>query len=217
MNLFTSSFSLLLSLSSLSSSLSPSPQHTHPLLHFTNLGICSNTPEDKYLMNSCISAEVSVELSNDGEHYSGMEFIRNPLSPLHFNEQTLPRNGCPLWGNTAILFLIMHGFSSSFSSSYCSSLFHDFAITLAIPGGVESSGVEMAGTSILSTARYDDGLGDKIVLNFGNYTTSASFAVYTYVQPSEFNSLNSMIYQMETSHSLIAIYAEEGNPSLTSY
>ena len=108
-----------------------------------------------------------------------------------------------------------HDISSTQSSYYFTYFCYNFLINVALPGGVESSGVEMAGTSILSTARYDDGLGDKIVLNFGNYTTSASFAVYTYVQPSEFNGLNSNIYQMETSRSLIALYAEEGNPSLS--
>ena len=56
------------------SSLSLPHTHAHKTLS-TNSGICSNTPEDKYLMNSCVSAEVSVELSNDGEHYSGIHFI----------------------------------------------------------------------------------------------------------------------------------------------
>ncbi|RYH31690.1 hypothetical protein EON65_02100 [archaeon] len=35
------------------------------------LGVCANTPELGYMMNPCISAEAIVEVTNDGEHYSG--------------------------------------------------------------------------------------------------------------------------------------------------
>lgn len=34
-------------------------------------GFCSNNPEIDYMFNPCISAEVAVEVTNDGEHYSG--------------------------------------------------------------------------------------------------------------------------------------------------
>jgi hypothetical protein len=34
-------------------------------------GVCSNNPEKGYFFNPCISAEVSIEVTNDGEHYSG--------------------------------------------------------------------------------------------------------------------------------------------------
>jgi hypothetical protein len=34
-------------------------------------GICTNNPEQGYFFNPCMSAEVAVEVSNDGEHWSG--------------------------------------------------------------------------------------------------------------------------------------------------
>ena len=79
-------------------------------------------------------------------------------------------------------------------------------------GGVTnpSTGVELSGTSIASTARYNDGLADKILLNFGNYSTNASFAVYTYVQTDDFNKIIPAVYEMELNRSSIAVYAEEG-------
>jgi len=34
-------------------------------------GVCTNNPTPGYMMNPCITAEVSVEVTNDGQHYSG--------------------------------------------------------------------------------------------------------------------------------------------------
>jgi hypothetical protein len=34
-------------------------------------GVCTDNPEPGYMMNPCISAEVAVEVTNDGQHYSG--------------------------------------------------------------------------------------------------------------------------------------------------
>jgi len=110
-------------------------------------GVCSNTPERGFLMNPCISAEVLVELTNDGEHYSG---------------------------------------------------------------GVESGGVQLAGTSILSTARYVDGIGDQVLYNFKNSTTNATFAVYTYVYPQHMYPIDSGVYGMELHTCNTSIHAEEG-------
>ena len=36
-------------------------------------GVCTNNPEPGYFFNPCMSAEVAVEITNDGEHYSGGE------------------------------------------------------------------------------------------------------------------------------------------------
>ena len=49
-----------------------------------------------------------------------------------------------------------------------------------------------------------------ILNNFGNFSTNATVAVYTYVQPEYFSTLNPLVYEMELKKSTIPIYAEEG-------
>lgn len=70
-------------------------------------------------------------------------------------------------------------------------------------------GQSLTGTSILSTNRYTDKNG-AILNNFGNFTTNATVAVYTYVLPEYFSALNPLVYEMELKKSTIPIYAEEG-------
>ena len=107
---------------------------TEQVLNFT----CSHMPELNYMFNPCMSHEVLVEVTNDGEHYSG--------------------------------------------------------------------GVELTGTKIISTVRYGD--GRKIFENFKNFTTIATFAVYTYVQPKYFYT-NSDIMKMERQYCRLPRYSEE--------
>jgi hypothetical protein len=54
----------------------------------TTFGICSNRPEDGYFFNPCVSAEVLIEVSNDGQHYSGGENTNGTfiLSTVRFGD-----------------------------------------------------------------------------------------------------------------------------------
>lgn len=46
----------------------------------TARGICSNRPDSGYMFNPCISNEVLVEVSNDGDHYSGGDNLNGTLT-----------------------------------------------------------------------------------------------------------------------------------------
>ena len=74
-------------------------------------------------------------------------------------------------------------------------------------GGLEGNG-SFYGTSILSTERFLDHSGT-ILDNYNNYTTLATFAVYTYIYP-ELYYHNPDIETMERQRCLVAVYGEEG-------
>lgn len=51
-------------------------------------GTCTNTPEPGYMFNPCMSAEMLVEVTNDGEHYSGGDELQGTfiLSTVRYGD-----------------------------------------------------------------------------------------------------------------------------------